>query len=223
MSAGFAMSAEEVDEQLKEIFSDSRAETLEGVLAAGGRMTPELLIYAYDHGVFPWPHEGYPLLWFCPDDRGVIDFSELRIPRTFKKWLNKNEFKYEFTINQSFPEVIRYCRSLIRKGQKGSWINDEVEKNYIELSKTGHALSLEVRRDEKLVGGIYGVKSKKYFSCESMFHLEPNTSKLALYKLILHLQNSGHTWMDIQMVTEVSESFGGKYIPKTQFLDRIGC
>jgi leucyl/phenylalanyl-tRNA--protein transferase len=216
------MSAAEIDEELKFIFSDPRAETLEGVLAAGGRMTPDLLIYAYNHGVFPWPHEGYPLLWFCPDERGVIDFSELHLPRSFKKWLKKNQEKYRVSVNENFTEVIRNCRTQIRKGQQGTWINDEIEKNYSALSKTANALSVEIHRGGRLVGGIYGVKSEKYFSCESMFHLEDNTSKLALYELILFLQKSGHTWMDIQMVTEVSESFGGKYISKDEFLERIG-
>lgn len=208
--------------ELQHIFSNPHVDTLEGVIAAGGRLKPDLLIYAYDHGIFPWPHEGYPLLWFCPDERGVIDFVELKVPRSFRKWLKKNHSLYTVTMNQRFQEVVKNCKTQKRLGQKGTWINREIEKNYLELHQTGHAFSLEVMRDEHLVAGIYGVQSQKYFSCESMFHKEDNTSKLALFELIQHLKGIGHSWIDIQMVTSVCESFGGKLIAKSDFLTRIG-
>lgn len=214
---------ENVSEELKLIFSDPRSfETLEGVVVAGGRMNPELLAFAYEHGVFPWPHEGYPLLWFCPEERGVIDFSEIKLPRSFQKWLRQRSHFYSITINQKFSEVVKQCRQQKRKGQAGSWINNEIEKNYKVLNESGRALSLEVWREDILVAGIYGVHSPQYFSCESMFHLEDNTSKLALYELLMYLKSLGHQWVDIQMVTEVCESFGGKYISRQEFLTRIG-
>lgn len=222
--AGSAMSAESDDliSELKHIISDPRAETMEGVLVAGGYMTPELLIHAYDHGVFPWPHEGYPLLWFCPDERGVVDFNELHASKSFKKWYRKHRDEYRVTMNSKFAEVVRECKSQKRQGQKGSWINKEIEANYLLLHQMGHAFSLEVNRGDELVGGIYGVHSKKYYSCESMFHKEDNVSKLAFYELTIFLQYHGHKWMDIQMVTPVCESFGGKLISKDEFLKRIG-
>jgi leucyl/phenylalanyl-tRNA---protein transferase len=218
----FAMSAAETERQLKAIFSNPRGETVEGVLVAGGHMTPELLITAYNNGIFPWPHEGYPLLWFCPDERGVIELSEIHFPKSFQKWLKKHRCEFTITMNQDFLNVVKNCRAAVRSGQKGSWINDEIETNYFMLHQMGHAYSLEVWRGPKLVGGIYGVQSKKYFSCESMFHLESNTSKLALYELLEFLKKSGQTWLDIQMVTDVSGSFGGKYITKDEFLKRLG-
>jgi leucyl/phenylalanyl-tRNA--protein transferase len=92
----------------------------------------------------------------------------------------------------------------------------------VELFEKGHAISLEVWLEHKLIGGIYGVKSEKYVSCESMFFLVSNASKLALYELILFLKSNGHTWIDIQMVTDASGQFGGKLISKSDFLDRIG-
>ncbi|MEK6627845.1 MAG: leucyl/phenylalanyl-tRNA--protein transferase [Bdellovibrionota bacterium] len=213
---------DEQNELLKEIFSDPSRETIEGVIAVGGKLDPELLIYAYDHGVFPWPHEGYPLLWFCPDQRGVIDFNELHLPKSFKKWINKNRSQFTITINQNFHEVLKNCKTQKRLGQNGTWITNEIEENYTQLYKMGHAFSLEVWRGDVLVGGIYGVQSEKYFSCESMFHKEDNVSKLALYELIVNLKSIGHTWMDIQMVTSVCNSFGGKLINKAEFLKRIG-
>ncbi len=211
-----------VDAELRRIFSNPRVATVEGVIAAGGRLSAELLIFAYDHGIFPWPHEGYPLLWFCPEERGVIDFSELHLPRSFLKWMRKNRSQYVVTMNQRFAEVVTACKKQKRLGQSGTWITSEIEKNYLNLQKTGHAFSLEVMRGDLLVGGIYGVKSKTYYSCESMFHSEDNASKLALFELTQILLKNGQSWIDIQMVTEVCKSFGGKMISKSEFLKRIG-
>lgn len=216
---GCAMS---VDNELKIIFSNPHVQTMEGVIAAGGTLNPEILVFAYDHGIFPWPHEAYPLLWFCPDERGVLEFKDLHLPRSFQKWLRKNGALYSVTMNQNFREVVRGCKTQFRKGQQGTWITPQIEKTYTELHQTGHAFSLEVWRDKKLVGGIYGVQSQKYFSCESMFHLEDNVSKLALYSLVKNLEGSGQSWIDIQMVTSVCQSFGGKLISKKEFLKKIG-
>lgn len=210
-----------VENELKKIFRDPDKETMDGVLVVGGRLTVDLLVCAYENGVFPWPHEGYPMLWFCPDDRGVINFDELHIPRSFQKWLRKNEARYVISMNSRFSEVLAGCKSQVRKGQQGTWITPEIEKVYNELFQSGHAFSLEVQRDGNLVGGIYGVQSPQYFSCESMFHSEDNVSKLALLSLIRKLKESGVSWLDIQMVTSVCESFGGKYISKNNFLQRI--
>lgn len=218
----FVMSAQsEIKKQLINLLSKPRTETVEGVIAVGGSLSPDLLILAYENGIFPWPHEGYPMLWFCPDDRGVIDFNQVHLPRSFNKWLRQKRHQYKITLNQNFADVVNNCKKQKREGQKGSWINAEIEKNYNLLHKMGHALSLEVWRENKLVGGIYGVQSQLYFSCESMFHLEDNTSKLALYELIQLLKQQNHQWVDIQMVTSVCESFGGYYISKDLFLKRI--
>lgn len=208
--------------ELLDIFSDPHAPTVEGVIAVGGRITSTLLRAAYENGIFPWPHEGYPLLWFSPDERGVIDFSELHWPRTFKKWHKKNRKDFSVCINTQFENVVRECQVQKRSGQSGTWITDEMRKGYVELHRSGGALSVEIMRNDKLVAGIYGVMSSHYFSCESMFHKEDNTSKLALIELVEYLTQNGHHWMDIQMVTSVSESFGGKLIAKTAFLKRLG-
>ncbi|MBC7753806.1 MAG: leucyl/phenylalanyl-tRNA--protein transferase, partial [Moraxellaceae bacterium] len=96
-----------------------------------------------------------------------------------------------------------------------------IEKSYTELSHLGGALSLECYQSNELVAGIYGVKSKKYFSCESMFFKIDNGSKFAFLKLVEFLRSEGQTWMDLQMITEVSGAFGGKYISKFEFLQKI--
>ncbi len=211
-----------LNRELFKIFSNPRHQTIEDIVAVGGVLEPEILQFAYDHGVFPWPHEGYPLLWFAPAKRGVIDFENFHLPKSFQKWMKKNHENYHVEVNQQFSEVVRQCRIQKRQGQKGSWINPDIEKAYFELHQKGLALSLEIYRGEKLVGGIYGVSSQKYFSCESMFHLESETSKLALFHLVEYLKSKNHQWMDIQMVTSVCENFGGYLIAKNEFLKRIG-
>lgn len=196
-------------------------ETIEDVIAVGGELTVENLIQAYSLGIFPWPHKGYPLLWFCPEQRGILDFQDLHLSRSLEKWIRKNENTIEVRLNHDFSSVIKQCRQQKRAGQKGSWINAAIEKSYTELNQLGGALSLECYIDNELVAGIYGVKSKKYFSCESMFYKIDNGSKFAFVKLVEHLRLLGHTWMDLQMITDVSGAFGGKYISKFEFLQRI--
>ena len=206
---------------LKKIFSDARSVCIDDVIAVGGYLNSDILSFAYDRGVFPWPHEGYPMLWFSPEKRGVIDFEDLHLSRSFKKWMKKNSDLYEVRMNTQFSEVVRQCKKQARKGQKGTWINSEIEKAYLDLFKLDRAFSLEIYRQGELMGGIYGVKSAKYYSCESMFHKEDNTPKLELYEHIKRLQIENVAWIDIQMVTSVCESFGGKYLSKKEFLERL--
>jgi leucyl/phenylalanyl-tRNA--protein transferase len=196
-------------------------EIIDGVIAAGGILDAPNLKLSYSMGIFPWPHEGYPLLWFCPDERGILEFNELQINRSLAKWIRKNEPLIKVTVNQAFPQVIRECQQQVRAGQKGSWITPEIIDAYCELNKRGGAVSVECWLDGELISGIYGVRSQSYFSCESMFFKIPNASKFAFVKLVDYLKSQGLTWMDLQMVTDVSESFGGKYISREAFLDRI--
>ena len=196
-------------------------ETLEDVIAVGGELNTENLINAYSLGIFPWPHKGYPLLWFCPDQRGIIEFADLHISRSLLKWIRKNESELEIKINANFKEVIKNCRLQKRPDQNGSWINLKIEKSYFELSNLNKAISIECYKNSELVAGIYGVQSEKYFSCESMFYKIDNGSKYAFIKLVEYLKQHGQSWMDLQMITDVSQAFGGKYIPKKVFLKKI--
>lgn len=207
----------------RNLFPDPRlAEGEDGLVAIGGELGVDWLTAAYRQGIFPWPHEGYPLLWFSPPERGVIDFSELHLPESFKKWVKKNKESIQVRWNGDFESVIKACAQQKRKGQKGTWITNEMIQAYIQFFAAGSAICLECFRNEKLIGGIYGVKSKNYCSLESMFHTESNASKYALWQAILKLKSLGYDWVDIQMVTDVSGQFGGKYIPRDEFLKRIG-
>jgi leucyl/phenylalanyl-tRNA--protein transferase len=225
MSAG-DKSEDELEEELMaeliNILQNPHAESFDGVVAVGGRMKPELLRLAYRHGIFPWPHEGYPLLWFSPDERGVIDVADFHLPRSFKRWLKKCEALYEITYDRHFSEVVEHCARQKRRGQSGTWITSEIKEQYARLFSAGGAFSVEVSREGRLVGGLYGVKSEAYWSCESMFHLEDNVSKLALKATLERVREKGMGWLDIQMVTEVCALFGGRLISRTEFLERLG-
>jgi len=203
----------------RRIFPDPRDALADGLLMVGGDLTPETLLEAYSFGIFPWPQEGYPMLWFSPEHRGVIDFTKIHIPQSFKKFLKKCD--WQITVNTEFQEVIERCQRAHRPGQAGTWISPQMKRAYLQFHRLGHAHSIEVWRGEKLIGGLYGVYVAGVFAGESMFYVEPNASKYGLWWLINHLKASGHTWMDTQMVTPIVKSFGGYYISRNLFLRRL--
>ncbi|RYZ86294.1 MAG: leucyl/phenylalanyl-tRNA--protein transferase [Proteobacteria bacterium] len=194
---------------------------IEGVVAVGGLLDEGTLYTAYSKGIFPWPHPEYPLLWFSPEKRGIIEFKDFAPNRSFEKFLRKHEMDFQVTMDQAFPQVVRECARQPRPGQEGTWILPSILKAYIDFHKAGYAHSIEVWQNRQLVGGIYGVFVKGVFSGESMFYKAPNASKLALYHLMQILKSWDLEWMDIQMVTPVTESFGGKYIERDLFLEKL--
>jgi len=203
----------------RRVFPDPAAPTLDGIVAMGDQLNRETLLEAYSFGMFPWPHAEMPCLWFCPDERGIIDFADLRINRSLQKQIRKTKFR--FTANKCFAEVVRACSQVPRPGQSGTWITDQIINAYEDFHRAGYAHSVECWEQDQLVGGIYGVFVAGVFSGESMFFKRSNASKICLIKLIEQLQKNGLTWMDIQMVTSVTESLGGRYVAKKEYLERL--
>lgn len=188
-----------------------------GLLAVGGDLELPSLLAAYCHGIFPWPHDGFPLLWFAPEERAVLRFAELKIPRRVRQYLKRCDF--QLTVDQSFGEVIRHCAAVGRKGQDGTWINDEMLVAYEALHDAGYAHCYETRdASGRLVGGIYGVRLGKLFCGESMFHLVDHASKFALTQAVADLSARGLTWMDIQVMTPLLSQFGAREIPRRHFM-----
>jgi len=192
-----------------------------GLLCMGGALDVETLYAAYTRGIFPWPHQGTPLLWFTPADRGVLDFEDLHIARSLKRFMRGTD--WQLTFDQDFAAVIRACSAVPRPGQEGTWITDEMIAGYTAFHEAGFAHSVECWHGDQLIGGIYGVFVQDVFSAESMFHLQDNASKLCLLALIERLQVRGLTWLDVQMVTPTLEAFGAKEIPRDEFLERIAA
>ncbi|MCA1639902.1 MAG: leucyl/phenylalanyl-tRNA--protein transferase, partial [Acidobacteria bacterium] len=174
---------------------------------------------AYRAGIFPWHIEGLPLPWFCPERRAVLEFEELHIPRTLRKEWKKTNFT--FTIDKDFRQVIENCAKAKRDGESGTWITKNFIESYCELHAAGDAHSIEVWENKDLVGGLYGIDAGGVFCGESMFHLAPNASKLALLFLIKHLRSRGSAWLDIQVMTPHLEILGAKEIERKKFLDKL--
>lgn len=202
-------------------FPDPRESSPEGLVAVGGPMNAEFLRAAYAKGIFPWPQEGMPWLWFSPDPRGILDFRDLHIPRSLAKTRRRVENEWSFHLNGDFLAVMTECQKKPRPGQDGTWIMPEMIPAYAALFDAGEAMCVEARFEGQIIGGIYGVLSEKYFSAESMFYHESEASKLCLWFLIEELRRRGHSWIDMQMVTSVVETLGGKYVPREEFLQRI--
>ena len=195
------------------------AHAIDGIVALGGPLTTTNLLRAYCSGIFPWPIDDDILPWCCPEERGILDFDDLHIPRR----LARTRHQFNFTIDRAFPQVITHCATVKRKHESGTWITDEMIRAYCELHRQGHAHSVEVWEGTELVGGIYGVDARGSFSGESMFSLRSNASKLALLFLIEHLKERGLDWMDIQMVTPLLESLGAIAISRAAFLAKLAA
>jgi len=187
----------------------------EGLMAIGGDLSPERLIFAYQIGLFPWFNEDEPILWWCPDPRFVLFPKELKVSKSMRKILRDR--KFTFTENQCFHEVIENCRHIQRPDQEGTWISEEMVSAYEKLHQQGFAKSIEVWEAGKLVGGLYGIDLGHVFCGESMFSKVSNASKAGFIDFVQKNSNQ-YQVIDCQVYTSHLESLGGRMIPKSEFL-----
>lgn len=191
----------------------------EGLLMAGGDLSPERLLFAYAHGIFPWYDADSPILWWAPDPRCVLFPRELHVPSRLRRVLRQGRFS--FTVDTVFREVIHACATVPRPGEPGTWIVPEMEQAYVRLYELGYAHSVEVWEGGALVGGLYGVQYGRAFSGESMFHLRPNASKAAVVFLVEWLQGRGVELIDCQQATEHMLRFGAREISRADFQQKL--
>ncbi|WP_353779163.1 leucyl/phenylalanyl-tRNA--protein transferase [Winogradskyella sp. 3972H.M.0a.05] len=188
--------------------------TEDGLLAIGGDLSPERLIYAYENGIFPWFDDGQPILWWSPDPRFVLFPEDLKVSKSMKQTLRNKDF--EVTVNKAFEDVINACAAIKRDGQYSTWISPSMIDAYIKLHELGYAKSVEVWEQEELVGGLYGIDlGNKVFCGESMFTKVSNASKVGFISFI---QNSDYRLIDCQVHTLHLESLGAKFISRSDFL-----
>ncbi len=189
-----------------------------GLLAMGGDLSPERLLDAYRHGIFPWFNPGEPILWWSPDPRMVLEPGEIRVTRSLAKRIRNGGF--ELRVDTAFVEVMRACAEP-RAGAGGTWISPAMMAAYTRLFEAGYAHSIETWHDGGLAGGLYGVAIGRMFYGESMFSREPDASKVALVRLARQLQRWGFGLIDCQMETAHLASLGAHTMPRAAFTARL--
>lgn len=195
------------------IFPNPALSEEDGLLAIGGDLSLDRVLLAYSNGIFPWFSEGEPILWYAPHKRCVIYPDKIKVSKSMKKVMRDEIFK--ITIDKAFSEVIRNCASTPREGQEGTWITNEMQDAYINLNEHGFAHSVEVWLNEKLVGGLYGLKINRVFCGESMFSHVSNASKAAL----IFLSKTDIDLIDCQLPNEHLMSLGAELIPQAAFME----
>jgi len=187
----------------------------DGLLAIGGDLSLKRLLFAYSNGIFPWFSEGDPILWYSPHQRCVIYPGEIKISKSMRKVLKDETF--QITMDKAFVDVIKNCAATPRDGQNSTWITNEMQEAYINLHKEGFAHSVEVWKNERLVGGLYGVKINRVFCGESMFSLVSNASKAAL----IFLSKTDIDLIDCQLPNDHLMSLGAVMIQRDTFMKFI--
>lgn len=200
----------------RDVFPPPDRATPDGILAVGGRPDPDLLLAAYSRGIFPWPHSGLPLLWFCPDPRFVLRPGEARLSRSLRRTMRRGGF--EVRSDTAFEQVIRACARKRRPGQRGTWINRGMIRGYTALHERGFAHSIETWQEGRLVGGLYGISLGAVFYGESMFADVPDASKIAFATLLGNLLRWDFQLVDCQSYTEHLATFGAEDWPRERFL-----
>jgi leucyl/phenylalanyl-tRNA--protein transferase len=185
-----------------------------GLLCAGGDLSPERLVEAYSRGIFPWFSPGDPILWWSPDPRMVLFPGELKVSRSLRKSLARGAFETRF--DSAFEEVMRQCAAP-RDATGGTWIVPEMIAAYTELHRRGIAHSVESWREGELAGGLYGVALGQVFFGESMFARAADASKVALVRLVERLRPGGLRLIDCQQATPHLASLGAREIPRAAF------
>jgi leucyl/phenylalanyl-tRNA---protein transferase len=193
---------------------------MEGIIGFGGELTPEWLLDAYQHGIFPWPLGDiqWPMCWWSPDPRAIIELDRFHVAQRLRRTCKSGRFT--LTLDRDFSGVIRGCATAgDRKGN--TWLTKKMIAAYIRLHRLGHAHSVEAWQDEKLAGGTYGVAIGGLFAAETMFYRVRDASKVALVHLVEHLKQRGYTLLDIQQLTPHTARFGAIEIPRGEYLTRL--
>lgn len=189
-----------------------------GLLAAGGDLSPERIQEAYRHCIFPWYADGQPILWWSPDPRMVLFVEDFKVGRSLRKTVAQNLF--EIRVDTNFSGVLEGCAAP-REAQGGTWITAEMMRAYVRLHERGVAHSVEAWRDDRLVGGLYGLNIGCMFYGESMFAAEPNASKVAFVHLVGRLARFGLPIIDCQQETAHLARFGARPIARREFAERV--
>ncbi len=197
------------------VFPDPSTADANGLVAVSDTMTPELVLEAYRHGIFPWSTA--PVRWYSPDPRAIFAYDKIHLSKRLLRELRAN--RYRVTFDTCFADVIRACAE--SHAHTGVWISDLFVATYRKLHERGYAHSVEVWRDDALVGGLYGVQVNGLYAGESMFYRVPNASKIAFAYLARHLQSIGVALFDAQVANDHTERLGAVIVRRTEYLRRL--
>tara|TARA_B110000091_G_scaffold138638_1_gene148237 strand:- start:486 stop:1175 length:690 start_codon:yes stop_codon:yes gene_type:complete len=188
-----------------------------GIVAVGGDLSAARLLSAYENGIFPWFNPGEMIMWWSPEERGIIPLDGLKVHKSMRNEINR--MRYTVTYDTCFKDVITQCSNSFRgeKTQPGTWIGPNMINAYLELHKLGAAHSVEVWKGAELVGGLYGVSIGRMFFGESMFSKATNASKIGLFNLVEKLKSWGFGPIDCQMMNPHLESLGAIPISRSEF------
>ncbi len=205
-------------------FPDPATADSHGLLAIGGDLCVERLLLAYNSGIFPWYNDGEPICWWSPDPRMVFDLSAdspIKISKSLRQ--SRRNRGYIIKENTKFEMVMRQCMNASRHGQMGTWINDDLISAYTELHDMGHAKSIEVYKDDQLIGGLYGIDLPRHgiFCGESMFSKSTDASKIALWYLAEQLKEKNYRLIDAQLYNDHLASLGAVEIDRPVFLSYL--
>lgn len=200
-------------------FPDPREAEDDGLVAVGGEINSDFLLAAYSAGLFPWYNPGEPVLWWSPNPRMILKPSDFKCSKSLNRTVRSGKFTIK--MDENFSAVIQACAGNKRKGQHGTWIGNDIINGYTALHETGLAHSVETYYEDKLAGGLYGVSLGRVFFGESMFFLERDASKVALYYLCKKLAEWNFDFIDVQQSTDHLKSLGAKDISRDDFLNRL--
>lgn len=173
---------------------------------------PEILLEAYAQGIFPMAdsREDQDVEWYSAKKRGVIPLNEFHIPKNVMRIIRQERFSVR--VDENFCEVVAACAN-----RETTWINDLIINSYDILNQYGNAHSVEIYRDEDLVGGLYGVAIGGAFFGESMFRDEKEADKVALFYCHQILERNGFMLWDTQFYTDHLGRFGCKEIDPKEY------
>jgi leucyl/phenylalanyl-tRNA--protein transferase len=183
-------------------------------------ITPELVLRAYRHGLFPMgeTRSGGRLYWLDPEQRGILPLDRFHLPRRLLRTVLSDAFSV--SVDTDFPATIGGCATAA-PGREDTWISPEIESLFVALHRLGYAHSVECRQDGELVGGLYGVALGGVFFGESMFSMVRDASKVALVHLVARLRLGGFHLLDTQFVTAHLSQFGAEEIPRQDYRRRL--
>ncbi len=190
----------------------------DGLLAIGGDLRPERILEAYAKGIFPWYSDGQPILWWSPNPRAILNVDDFKVSKSLRKSISVS---HEVKVDEDFRSIVETCAKVSREGQDGTWITQEMIEAYCELFDLGYAHCVAVYKEGELWGGLYGLSLGGVYFGESMFSLDTDGSKVALYHLMETLKAIDIEWIDCQVWSEHLASLGAITLSRPEFMERL--